>query len=316
VTTAAQPTTWRDRLPSPPAWPARLPKIERVVSDEPPDSQRLMLSYTLTVLGVVILTVLLNVGLVSQLQHFTAQRELYAQLRLALAEGSAPIGQLDVNGELVTPGTPVALLEIPELGIREVVVEGTASEETKLGVGHRRDTPMPGQPGVAVLMGRAAAYGGVFKHLDQLREGQEFTVTTGQGKSTYRVLGARTGTTQLPVLTTGQGRITLITATGRPFQPDGVLRVDADLVTRSYPRPPIAFAPGIIDDSEEALAGDQGRLFSLSWLLELLVVASVGGVWTWKRWSHPGTWIVAVPVLTAVGLACADRIADLLPNLL
>jgi hypothetical protein len=165
-------------------------------------------------------------------------------------------------------------------------------------------------------MGRAAAYGGVFKHLDQLREGQEFTVTTGQGKSTYRVLGARTGTTQLPVLTTGQGRITLITATGRPFQPDGVLRVDADLVTRSYPRPPIAFAPGIIDDSEEALAGDQGRLFSLSWLLELLVVASVGGVWTWKRWSHPGTWIVAVPVLTAVGLACADRIADLLPNLL
>lgn len=316
MTVAAGSTSWRERLPSPPAWPARLPRLERVVQEEPPDPQRLMLSYTLTVLGVVLLAVLLNVGIVSQLQHFTAQRQLYGQLRLALAEGSAPIGQLDVNGELVRPGTPVALLEIPALGIREVVVDGTTSEQTKLGVGHRRDTPLPGQPGVSVLMGRASAYGGVFGQLSTLAPGAELTVTTGQGVSTYRVIGVRTAGTRLPVLTADQGRLTLITATGRPFQPDGALRVDADLVSASYPRPPIAFAAGIIDDSEETLAGYRGRLFSLSWLLELLVAVSVGAVWSWKRWSHPATWIVAVPVLGAVGLACADRISDLLPNLL
>ncbi|MFL6023083.1 MAG: sortase, partial [Marmoricola sp.] len=241
---------------------------------------------------------------------------LYNQLRLSLAEGSTPIGQLDSNGKLVKPGTPIALLKIPELGLNEVVVEGTASRQTKLGVGHRADTPYPGQPGASVLMGRSAAYGGVFRNLGKLRPGQIFTVTTGQGVGRYKVIGVRNGDVRLPALTGTAGRLTLVTAKGPAFLPHGVQYVDADLVSPSVGRPKIAFAAGVIPDAQKVLGTDRSRLFSLSWLLELLVLMAAGATWAWKRWSHPAMWIVFVPVLAATGLACADRICDLLPNLM
>lgn len=305
----------RARLPTP-AWPAGLPRVRRVASAPPPDWRTSIASYALTMISVVLLVLIVNLVVISQLQHFTSQNRLYSKLRLTMAEGSVPIGQLDVHGDLVAPGTPVALLDIPRLGVDEVVVEGTSSQETKLGVGHRRDTPFPGQAGVSVLMGRAAAYGGVFKHLSQLRSGDELTVTTGQGISTYRVIGARIGDVELPALDAQHGRITLVTASGAPFQPHGALRVDAELTSEAFPRPPVAITYDALPPEEEVLAGDRGRAFSLSWLAELLVIAAVASVWSWKRWNHLATWVVFVPVLGLLSLACADRIADLLPNLL
>jgi sortase A len=293
----------------------RLPRVRLAPVEAEPDPRTKIRSYMLSLLAVILLALLVNVTLISQLQHYSAQNSLYDELRLTLAEGSAPIGQLDINGELVEPGTPVALLEIPRLDVREVVVEGTASRQTQQGVGHRRDTPLPGQPGVSVLMGRAAGYGGVFGNLDTLAAGDTFTVTTGQGVSTYEVYGVRTTTTMLPVLEAGQGRLTLTTAAGRPFMPEGVLRVDAALVSEAYPRPPVAIAPGNIEDSEEALASDPSGLFALSWILEALVATSVLAVWAWKRWNHRGTWIAFTPLLAALSLASASRICDLLPNL-
>jgi sortase A len=281
----------------------------------PLQPRRQVMSYALSLLSLVIFVLLVQLTLVSQLQHFTAQKSLYKELRLHLAEGSVPIGQQDINGHLVAPGTPLALLEIPEIGVREVVVEGTTSRQTQLGVGHRRDTPLPGQAGVSVLMGRASAYGAVFGKLDELQKGDKFTVTTGQGVSTYEVIGPRTSQTKLPMLAAGDGRLTLTTASGRPFMPDGVLRVDATLVSPAFAAPPAAIASGDIAPAEQALAGDPSVLFSLSWWLELLVLLSLAAVWAWKRWGHRGTWIAFTPLLAAVALANADRISCLLPNL-
>lgn len=294
-----------------------LPRLEvKPTEHREPNLGRRLQSYALSLFAFVMFVLLTNLTLVSQLQHYNAQNHLYDELRLGLAEGSTPIGQLAVNGKLVEPGTPIALLEIPKLGIREVVVEGTTASETQLGVGHRRDTPLPGQAGVSVLMGRAAAFGGVFGSIDQLAEGDEFTVTTGQGLSTYRVYGVRTKSTMLPVLESGQGRLTLITASGRPFMPTGVLRVDAELTSDVYGRPPVALASGGIAPAEEALAPDPSVLFVLSWLLEALVAVTVLAVWAWKRWNHRGTWIAFGPPLVALAVACSGRITDLLPNLI
>ncbi len=294
--------TLRDRMPSPPAWPAGLPKLRIVEESQVPDWRTTVISSALM--------------LVSQLQHWSSQHRLYGQLRLSMAEGSVPIGQIGVNGKLVTPGTPIALLTIPRLGVREVVVEGTTSELTKRGVGHRRDTPFPGQAGASVLMGRASAYGGVFAHLGRLQKGDTFSIRTGQGLVTYEVDGPRVGTVTLPALDAQHGRITLITATGGPFQPHHVLRVDAEQVTPALPRPTVAIAPGVIAPNEQAMSGDRDRAFSLSWLAELLVLAAVAAVWAWKRWNRLATWLVFVPLLSAVALACADRVTDLLPNLI
>jgi sortase A len=301
---------------SPVRWPDRLPRLTREVIEEPADPRLVIVSYALTMLAVVIVALLVNVVVVGRIQHFTAQHRLYGELRLSLAEGSVPIGQTDVNGHLVTPGTPLALLSIPEIGVHEVVVEGTDSSETMKGVGHRRDTPLPGQPGASVLMGRAAAYGGVFGDLDKLQPGQEFTVQTGQGIATYRVIGPRTSTTMLPVLSSGQGRLTLTTASGAPYLPHGVLRVDADLVSPAFPAPAAVLAPNAIRGAEQALRGDSSHAFALSWLAELLILVVVAATWSWRRWHKLATWIVFAPAIGAVGLEVANLVSTLLPNLM
>ncbi|MFD1273890.1 sortase domain-bontaining protein [Streptomyces kaempferi] len=70
------------------------------------------------------------------------------------------MAQTDQQGDLLAPGTPVALIDIPAAHLHQVVLEGTDSGVLTDGPGHRRDTPLPGQSGTSVLMGRAAAYGG------------------------------------------------------------------------------------------------------------------------------------------------------------
>jgi sortase A len=306
-------TSWRERIGLP-SWPRGLPRIQRVADATPVDGRTSVVSAVLTLVSVVLVVFLAHLTIVSQLQHYTAQHRLYGELRLSLAEGSTPLGQLDVNGDLVRAGTPVALLDIPELGVHEVVVEGSSSAETKIGVGHRRDTPLPGQAGTAVLAGRRAAYGGVFRDLGRLRAGDVLTVRTGQGLARYRVLGVRTGATQVSPLEEGEGRLTLMTASGRPFQPTGVLRVDAELTSTTFPRPTVVTS--VVSGPDKALAGDPGSAFALSWLLELLVLVAVGAVWAWKRWGRWPTWIVFTPVLAVTAFACADRACDLLPNLI
>lgn len=299
-----------------PRWPTQLPRLSKEVIEEPPSEQAVMISHGLAIVSALLLLLLVNITLVSQVQHFNAQHRLYGQFRQHLAEGSVPIGQTDVNGNLVKPGTPMALLTIPELGLREIVVEGTSSADTMKGVGHRRDTPLPGQPGVSVLMGRSGAYGAPFAHLSDLKPGQEVTVQTGQGISTYKVLGTRGPHTMLPALQPDQGRLTLITASGARFLPSGVTRVDAELVSTAFPAPAAVLPPNGIRGAEQALHGDTAHAFALSWLALLFLLLIVAAVWSWKQWSKPATWIAFVPLLAFVGLAVANDVCTFLPNLI
>lgn len=298
-----------------PSLPARLPKIQRVPRQTQLSPALTVVSWILTMVSVILIVMLVNLTVISQIQHFASQHRLYAELRQNLAATSTPIGHTDVNGNVVALGTPMALLTIPEIGVNEVVVEGTASRETKMGVGHSPDTPLPGQPGTSVLLGRAAAYGGVFGDLDKLKAGDRFTVLTGQGRSTYQVIGQRVKGEKLPVLDATGGRLTLVTATGSAFLPHGVLKVDAALISKPYIAPSQSIG-GKLADAEKPLAGDPSRTNQLAWLLELMILLSIGAVWAWKRWSHPAMWIVFAPLLATTGLAVADRICDLLPNLM
>ena len=69
------------------------------------------------------------------------QDDLYAQFRGELAAATAPIGPV------TEVGAPVALLQIPHIGLEQVVVEGTASGDLLAGPGHLRNTVLPGQLG-------------------------------------------------------------------------------------------------------------------------------------------------------------------------
>jgi sortase A len=260
----------------------------------------------------------------SRLYYDRAQHQAYANFRNSLALAVAPTGptQLDLSNptappHLLAPGTPVAILSIPEIGLRTVVFEGTTGQVLESGPGHVRDTPLPGQLGWSVLLGRRAGYGGPFSQLPGLRAGYTFTFTTGQGVSTYRVIDVRHPGDPTPVpLTAGEGRVTLATADGPPLMPTGVVRVDADLVSKPYATPAMVLTSANLGADEQALGTD-----SLAWLplvlwgQGLLIAAGVLA-WCKQRWGRWQTWIVAVPVMGFLGLSIADQVSRLLPNIM
>ncbi|MEU3980962.1 sortase [Streptomyces sp. NPDC026672] len=274
-------------------------------------------SAALTILAAVLLGFVADAGLVGNLRHARDRQVDYATFRSELANGVAPIGQSAGGGRAPGPGEPVALLEIPALGLREVVHEGTTADDLSHGPGHRRDTPLPGQTGVSVVMARQATYGGPFRRLGELNTGDRFTVTTGQGKHVYQVIGPRrAGDPQPAAPAAGHGRLTLITADGTPFMPRGILRVDADLISNAQPTPAPALAAGSLPEEEKPMATGTSAWLPLVLWGQGLVLAAAALTWARTRWGRPHTWVVGVPLLGALGLFTADQALMLLPNLL
>jgi sortase A len=235
--------------------PPVMPSVPPVVSSGMGDVLRLP-GLALTIVAVLLLGFVAQLGLLSQLGRERAQELAFDEFRVQLADGTAPIGQLNADDELWPLGTAMAVLEIPALDLHEVVFEGTTSSVLQDGPGHRRDTVLPGQAGTSVITARQATYGGPFGRLDLLQPGEPFTVTTGQGAHTYHVTGVRReGDPQPPPLAADAGRLTLVTAGGDPFRPDDVLRVDAELVSDPVPTP-VQAVP--VRGSARAGAGDEG----------------------------------------------------------
>ena len=86
-------------------------------------------------------------------------------------------------GLTVSASIPVAVLAIPKLGLTEVVFEGTEASVLKDGPGHMRSTPLPGQAGVSVIMGRSTMYGGPFGRIGTLAPDDTLIVTDASGNS-------------------------------------------------------------------------------------------------------------------------------------
>ncbi|MBE1877654.1 sortase [Myceligenerans pegani] len=258
-----------------------------------------------------------HAALFSAAQHHREQVLAYDELRTSLARATTPVGQLDLDGDLVEPGAPVALLEIPALGLSEVVAEGSTSRVLRSGPGHRRDSVMPGQAGTSVILGRQLTYGGPFGGLERLVPGDEIRVTTGQGEHTFQVFNLRRAGDPLPEpLAAGQGRLELMTADGLQLFPSGVLHVDAQLVSEVQPTPTKVLAEPALPAEERAMAGDDGAWYTAFFVLTFFVAAGAALWWLWTSWGRWHAWLIGVPVLLALGVTCADIVMDALPNLL
>jgi LPXTG-site transpeptidase (sortase) family protein len=271
----------------------------------------------LLVLVVLCACLMLELLVVSGLEQRADQQQLFDRFRGELALGTAPTGPTDFEGDVLAFGDPVAYLEVPTIGLRQVVVEGTTPSALFQGPGHRRDTPLPGQEGISVLMGRRAAFGGPFARIAQLAEGDRINVTTGQGVFEYRVIGVRHDGDPAPELPeAGESRLLLATADGVPFVPNGVLRVDAELLTEAAGGSSLLIGPGSLPGTEDLMATDTGTLYALVLWLQLLVALAGAATWAWHRWSPVKTWVVFVPPLVLVGLLVSNEAARLVPNLL
>lgn len=273
-------------------------------------------SQVLGIVAVLTLSFLIELTVLGNLRHDRDQVQLAAEFRIELATTTAPVGPLDDANKALAAGAPVAILDIPKLGLHEVVVEGTSSGTLMSGPGHRRDTPLPGQVGTSVITGRRATYGGPFGSINQLRPGDQIIATTGQGKHSFKVLDVRhAGDPLPPTLTRGQGRLTLVTTDGPALQPTDVLRIDAALTSEAQSRPaqlPSAALPA----ADALMAGDTSTLLSVVGWAILLVAAAVATVWVRFSTGLWQAWVIGLPVLVALGLTASDDIAALLPNLL
>ena len=83
-------------------------------------------------------------------------------------------------------------INIPSLEINQTIVQGTDWEALKLGVGQLLNGVNPGDDsGNLVLSGHNDVYGEIFRHIDQLKPGDEFNIRTRTQLFTYRITESR-----------------------------------------------------------------------------------------------------------------------------
>ncbi|MFI2608077.1 sortase [Kitasatospora sp. NPDC018619] len=239
----------------------------------------------------------------SHIQQRHYQSTAYKTFRDQLARAVAPTGA-------AADGAPVALLDIPAIGLHQaVVVEGTTGRDLMRGPGHRRDTALPGQRGVAVVFGRGATFGAPFADLSKLRIGDKIEATTGQGRFSYTVNTYGDG--DHPIADQATNRMVLVTGDSDWIPGTTVLvgaRLDGDPEQNPGRRP--ATVP-----YDKALAADKGALATLQlWSLGLLG-AVAGAVVLARYWRRSAAYLSLAPVVGALLWAVYENAAALLPNL-
>jgi sortase A len=257
------------------------------------------------ILGITVLVFVAFALWFSALAHARSQVGLQRRFRAELADTSAPI-----EGNIAA-GAPVAMLDIARLGLHEVVVEGTRSGQLEKGPGHLVGSPLPGQPGNAVIAGRHTLYGGPFHVLASLRAGDGIDVTTGQGRVTYRVTGvARVGAEGGSVLADhNDNRLTLFTAD------QAITAGDRLVVTATLGGDPFratALHRGL-DPEALGLTGERGAISIVLVWLELLVAFVLLAVFARTRWSGLVTWLVFAPGVALFAWLLFENAVRLLP---
>jgi sortase A len=311
VSVEAPPQVVTAETPEPPQPPAT------VARERPPMPGPAMVAFAsvAALSAMAIFLVVFALGF-SALQEQRSQHQLYASFRGLLAPASPVAPQI---GGVITPGAPVALINSEAAGLHNmVVVEGTSSTDLLKGPGHLRDSPLPGQVGQSLVLGKSVTAGGPFRRITQLAKGDTITVQTGQGTFRFTVIDRRVGGDPLPPVPTGGALLTLVTSTGSGFAghfaPSHVVYVDATLVGKAVSAPvgrpvavPVAELPG---------RSDPGAWPFLILWLQGLILAGVGSVWAWLRWGRWQTWLVGAPIILGVLWGISEEAMSLLPNLL
>jgi sortase A len=260
----------------------------------------------------------LNLVLLSRLEQNSTQYKELSQFRYELATGTGPIGPVR-HGQPLALGTPMALITIPAIGVKQVVDEGTNGAVLRAGPGHLPSTVFPGGLGTSVIYGRASTYGGPFARVPQLRPGDRIFVTVQNGpknSAQFRVTDVRTAGQRIPRIGSGGSRLTLVTATESKFVPSGAVYVDANIVGSALPTPPPVLRAQNVPADELPLGVDTSQVWVVAlWLLVLALGVSLA-VWTWHRKGHARAWIIFAAPVVVIGYFLADQIATLLPNVM
>ncbi len=84
----------------------------------------------------------------------------------------------------IKPGDILGRLDIPRLGLSVAVLQGTGSRTLRLGAGHIKGTPLPGEPGNSGIAGHRDTF---FRALKDVRKDDEIQFQTATGQFRYEV---------------------------------------------------------------------------------------------------------------------------------
>lgn len=162
-----------------------------------------------TILAVVGALVLLDVAVtvawrepVTWLLGRSEQSQLSDQLeKVDRNFGASVAGQLPERGspeirialaarafaERARTGDPLGRLEMPAIGQRSIVLQGTGQAELRKGPGHYMPTSLPGQRGTVGIAGHRTTWEQPFRRINELKAGDRLVMTMAYGRFTYSV---------------------------------------------------------------------------------------------------------------------------------
>ena len=264
--------------------------------------------YAVTSVGVVLALFVLYLFGFSGIQAARDQHKLLSQVT------NGPAGLAALSGAVPGDGQPAAVLTIPAIKVRQVVVEGTSAADLQSGPGLMPGTAPVGTLGDTVIAGRRTAFGGPFASIGQLRAGDRITLVSALGTFQYRVTGAELirDTDQMAIgAQTSTARLALVTSAAT-FGGGGFLVVRARLFGTAVtaPNPSLPLPPA----SELSLAGDaSAEVPSLLWGEALILGISLTIV-AYRRSRLPAvTYVMTTPVLVVIALFCYESASRLLP---
>ena len=87
----------------------------------------------------------------------------------------------------VRAGDPIGRIEVPELGLKMILVDGTDHDSLTKGPGRDERTFMPGEQELVYVAGHRTTYSAPFAHIDRLRAGDRVTLELPYATFVYRV---------------------------------------------------------------------------------------------------------------------------------
>jgi sortase A len=104
----------------------------------------------------------------------TLEKRIHAQVQQKVSRTSVDVKEGDVLGRI----------EIPRLGVKVAILQGTTSQTLRLGVGHIDGTALPGETGNIGIAGHRDTY---FRALKDIRTDDVIQIQTATGLSSYKV---------------------------------------------------------------------------------------------------------------------------------
>jgi len=119
----------------------------------------------------------------ARLYQVSAKRSLESQILVEKQRGVLPLSAPPVK-PAANEGDVLGRMDIPRLGVSVAVLQGTKSRMLRLGAGHIKGTPLPGEPGNSGIAGHRDTF---FRELKDVRQNDEIEFQTATGLFRYEV---------------------------------------------------------------------------------------------------------------------------------